>query len=197
MKRTASVLMILLVLPLLTGGDRESSADYPVGKWAGVPRVVAVGDVHGAYGKLVTLLTSSKLIDESHSWIGGEDHLVIVGDFLDRQPGDRQIVEMLMRLQQESVAAGGRVHALLGNHEVMNLVRDMRFVNSYAAWADDETPAMRRAAKREFLVRQPVRGPRPRAEKFEERFPRGYFVRPAEFLPRRPCSSFSFFLPLA
>ena len=34
-------------------------------------RVVAVGDVHGAFPELVTILQRASLIDENRQWIGG------------------------------------------------------------------------------------------------------------------------------
>ena len=45
-----------------------------------------------------------------------------------------------MKLEQQAPASGGAVHLLLGNHEVMNLVGDLRYVarGEYAAFADEE-----------------------------------------------------------
>ena len=47
-----------------------------------------------------------------------------------------------MRLEGEAKKAGGRVHALLGNHEVMNVLGDLRYVSreEYKAF---ETPRSR------------------------------------------------------
>ena len=39
-------------------------------RWSGVERVVAVGDVHGAYPELVAVLQECGLIDENRIWIG-------------------------------------------------------------------------------------------------------------------------------
>jgi hypothetical protein len=108
---------------------------------AGVPRVVAVGDVHGAYPELVAVLQLAGIVDEKEHWVGGSAHLVQTGDLLDRG------TELLMRLEGEARSAGGRVHALLGNHEVMNLLGDLRYVNreEYKAW---ETPRSRTTRER-------------------------------------------------
>jgi len=106
--------------------------------WENVDRIIAIGDVHGAYPQLVALLQGANVIDAALRWQGGNTHLVSVGDLLDRGPESRQAMELLMRLQTEAAAAGGRVHVLLGNHELMNLSGDLRDVSDseYAALAD-------------------------------------------------------------
>ncbi len=96
---------------------------------AGVPRVVAVGDVHGAYERFFGILRAAGIIDDEGTWAGGSAHLVQLGDVLDRGRDTRRSLDLLMRLEQEAAKAGGRVHALLGNHEVMNLTGDLRYVN--------------------------------------------------------------------
>lgn len=47
-------------------------------------------------------------------------------------------MNLLMKLETESKAAGGAVHCLIGNHEAMNVYGDLRYVSpgEYAAWAD-------------------------------------------------------------
>jgi hypothetical protein len=103
------------------------------------PRVVAFGDVHGAYDALTTVLVQAGVIDaDDLSWRGGATHLVSLGDLLDRGPDSRKAMDLLRRLQDEARAAGGRVHVVLGNHEIMNLTGDLRYVSAaeYAAFAD-------------------------------------------------------------
>lgn len=94
-----------------------------------VERVVAVGDVHGAYEELQALLADVGLVDAEGRWAGGATHLVSMGDLLGRGDYGRQVMDLLIRLQQEAAAAGGAVHVLLGNHEVMSLVNDLRYVS--------------------------------------------------------------------
>ncbi len=95
----------------------------------GVERVVAVGDVHGAYDELYGLLQDTGLLDAEGHWSGGTTHLVSIGDLLDRGDLGRQVMDLMMRLQEEAAAAGGAVHVLVGNHESMNLVGDLRYVS--------------------------------------------------------------------
>jgi Calcineurin-like phosphoesterase len=83
--------------------------------------IYVVGDVHGDYARLVPLLREAGLIDEGLGWSGGESTLWFVGDFFDRGEDGIAVVDLVMRLQGEAEAAGGRVRALLGNHEPLIL----------------------------------------------------------------------------
>ncbi|MCW8846185.1 MAG: metallophosphoesterase, partial [Gammaproteobacteria bacterium] len=94
-------------------------------RYAGVERLVAVGDAHGAYDRFSRLLLETGIVDENLQWTGGKTHFVDLGDFLDRGPGSRKIMDLLMRLQTQAEKSGGRVHVLLGNHELMNLTGDL------------------------------------------------------------------------
>lgn len=104
--------------------------------WTGVDRIVAVGDVHGDYEQFVKTLRAAEVIDEQNKWIGGKTHLVQTGDVLDRGPDSRQAMDLLINLEVQALKAGGRVHALIGNHEAMVLHRDLRYVHSgeYASY---------------------------------------------------------------
>ncbi|GHF55449.1 hypothetical protein HNQ07_003356 [Deinococcus metalli] len=80
-----------------------------------------VGDVHGAYDSLRSLLLGAGLIDHDDAWHGGPSHLVFLGDYLDRGPRGMDVVRLVRRLEGQAPATGGRVTALIGNHEVMFL----------------------------------------------------------------------------
>ena len=92
------------------------------------PRIIAIGDVHGAADSFAAMLRKAGLIDEQRRWVGGNAVLVQTGDMSDRGTGMREALDLLMSLERQAAAAGGRVHALLGNHEVMNLVGETRDV---------------------------------------------------------------------
>ena len=64
-------------------------------------RVVAFGDVHGAYDDWTALLIELGVIDKSLNWSGGNTHLVSLGDLIDRGPGSRASTRL-----RESVAGG-------------------------------------------------------------------------------------------
>ena len=110
-------------------------------RFEGVGRVVAMSDPHGAYDSMAKTLSHAGLLDGEGNWSGGDTHLVITGDLLDRGADSRRIMDLVMQLENQASDAGGRVHLTLGNHEVMNLVGDLRYVapGEYAAFAAEET----------------------------------------------------------
>ncbi|MGH9603746.1 MAG: metallophosphoesterase, partial [Terriglobales bacterium] len=117
-------------------------------------RIVAVGDVHGDFDALLGILRTAGVVDENLQWIGGKTILVQTGDVLDRGPRSRSVMDLLMMLEKQAPKSGGRVMALLGNHEVMNIMGDLRYVTSqeYAAFADAKSEERRRAAYQDYLA---------------------------------------------
>jgi len=129
-------------------------------RWDGVERVVAIGDLEGDYEKFVDMLRTAGLIDARGNWSGGRAHLVQLGDIPDRGPNSRMIMDHLMRLEPQARRAGGYVHALIGNHEAMNVEGDLRYVHlgEYAAFADRGSARRRAqyyAATQDALRRSP------------------------------------------
>ncbi len=133
------------------------------------PRVVAIGDVHGAYDNFVKVLQMTGLVDEDAHWIGGRAHLVQTGDLLDRGTRTREVLDLMMRLEKEAKKAGGRVHALLGNHEVMNMMGDLRYVVTaeYEAFKTWRSDALRKRAFDRVVSRERSQA-RSRGEEFDE-----------------------------
>ena len=91
-------------------------------------RIVAIGDIHGDIDALNGILKNAGVIDTGGRWIASDATLVQVGDFTDRGPSVRAVMDLLMDLERQATAAGGRVVVLLGNHEVMNLTGDGRYI---------------------------------------------------------------------
>jgi len=102
------------------------------------PRIVAVGDVHGDLAGFKKILVEAGVIDGTGAWVGGDTVLVQIGDLIDRGPSMRGTLDFVMALEQDAAKHGGRVVALLGNHEVLNLTGDLRYVTpaNYAEFAD-------------------------------------------------------------
>ena len=98
-------------------------------EWSGVERIVAIGDIHGDYDSVVDVLREAEIINRRRNWIGGETHLVQVGDVPDRGPDTHRIIELLQKLERQAEEDGGKVHALIGNHEAMNMLGDLRYVH--------------------------------------------------------------------
>ena len=149
--------------------------------------MVAIGDIHGHESQMIELLGGLALIDGELDWTGGADHLVLMGDLVDRGSGDRAVLDLARKLQMQAEEVGGRVHVVLGNHEVMNLSGNFDYVTaeSFAAFADEETREERRRALRAFRRSLSTRG-LGRAElvaAFDDRFPPGYFGWSRAFAP--------------
>lgn len=110
------------------------------------PRIVAVGDLHGDWAAWRAIATAAGLIDAKGRWTGGKTILVQTGDVPDRGPDTLKIIDDLMRLQKEARAAGGQVVAMVGNHESMMMIGDLRYVDpgEYAAFATKKSADVRR-----------------------------------------------------
>jgi len=108
-------------------------------------RIVAVGDVHGAYEPFVALLREAGIVDRNRRWAGGRAALVQLGDVLDRGPDSKKVLDLLKSLETEAARAGGAVHALVGNHEVMRLVGDLRYISAkeYSAFVSPDARDLR------------------------------------------------------
>jgi hypothetical protein len=116
-------------------------------------RVVAIGDIHGEYEGLVSILRETGLIDEQNQWTGGSAILVQTGDMVDRGPGVRKVLDLLMDLEQQAPSHGGKVRVLMGNHESMNLLGDFQDVTPeiYASFAAENSDKLRQAAWKEWV----------------------------------------------
>lgn len=86
-------------------------------------RLIAVGDLNGAYDVLVDILQATALVNRKLEWTGGHDEFVQMGDLFNRGGGAVRALRLLLRLQRQAQRAGGRVTVLLGNHEVMTALR--------------------------------------------------------------------------
>ncbi len=99
---------------------------YPA-LWEMPEKMLVLSDVEGEYDSLLRFLKANDVVDDEGHWSFGKGHLVGVGDMVDR--GD-QVTETLLlfyRLSIEAEAAGGHLHFILGNHEVMFMGGDIRY----------------------------------------------------------------------
>jgi hypothetical protein len=128
--------LLLLAIALCAACDRPSSSRAradAVGARAAfhlpaVERIVAVGDLHGDLGATRAALRLAGALGGDDHWAGGRLVVVQTGDQLDRGDDEPQILDLLERLSREAGAAGGALHVLNGNHEVMNVEGDFRYV---------------------------------------------------------------------
>jgi hypothetical protein len=114
-------------------------------EWTGIDRVVAIGDVHGAYDRFVEILKVASVLDAGGHWAGGSTNVVQLGDLVDRGDDSRKALDLVRRLEREAQAAGGRVHVLLGNHEAARMLGDLRLTapGEYAAFVTPDSASIR------------------------------------------------------
>ncbi|MCA0931155.1 metallophosphoesterase [Lutimonas saemankumensis] len=124
-------------LILKFGGEKDGMHEVVLKKpetdlktvYKNVNSIYVVGDVHGRYPQLITLLQKSKVIDMDLNWIAGEAHLVFLGDLFDRGSQVTKVLWFIYRLEDQAKSAGGKVHLVLGNHEIMTMTKDLRYLN--------------------------------------------------------------------
>lgn len=134
----ALVLSYAAAVAFSAAGAAKSSCEFDA-----VERVVAVGDVHGAYDRYLEILRVAGIVDAGGRWAGGRTHFVQVGDIVDRGNDSRKALDFLKRLEHDAPA--GQVHILLGNHEVARMLGDLRLTTAgeYAAFADRDSENLR------------------------------------------------------
>jgi len=118
-----------IFLCLLFLGTGIIAAEKIQDEWNDVSRIVAIGDIHGDYDNYVDVLREAGLINRRGNWTGEETHLVQVGDIPDRGPDTARIIAHLQKLEKQASRDGGMVHVLIGNHEFMNVIGDLRYVH--------------------------------------------------------------------
>tara|TARA_Y100001958_G_scaffold115570_1_gene82710 strand:+ start:1001 stop:2509 length:1509 start_codon:yes stop_codon:yes gene_type:complete len=128
-----------------------------IGMYPPVKKLIAIGDLHGDLKATLSVLklaevipqtTTIETINNAH-WCGGDTWVIQLGDQIDRcRPDDWEkncikdfsdvyedegnnmtIIRLLLRLDDEARQCGGRVLGLLGNHEIMNVDKDFRYVS--------------------------------------------------------------------
>ncbi|RAK62666.1 metallophosphoesterase [Hymenobacter edaphi] len=90
-------------------------------------RLLAVSDIEGNFDGFVSLLRRQGVVDAGFNWSFGRGHLVLNGDFVDRGGYVTPVLWLIYRLEAQAAQAGGQVHYVLGNHEVMMLYGDQSY----------------------------------------------------------------------
>lgn len=169
---------------VLTASDESpASNDSPIFSFETKSPIYVVGDVHGAYSSIVTTLRTISLIDDNNQWTGGTAHFVSLGDLMDRGPSSRKVMDLYMALQTQAIEAGGKFHVVLGNHEVMNLAGDLRYLSEkeMAEFATDETPEQREQAYERYINWKNLKDAPVILAEFDKQYPMGYFARQQAF----------------
>ena len=111
--------------PLFLDAPRRASTTFPA-----ADSLYVVGDTHGDFDALVTGLRRAGLIDERLHWTGRRKQLVFAGDLTDRGPDVNRLLWFVYQLERDAARQGGRVHVVLGNHELMVMLGDLRYVHA-------------------------------------------------------------------
>ncbi len=106
----------------LKGNLQNEKSEFPL-----VKKILLLSDIEGNFTAFRKLLQAGSVIDENFNWTFGEGHLVLAGDFFDRGQQVTEVLWFIYYLEEKAKAAGGYVHFILGNHEIMNLVGDLRY----------------------------------------------------------------------
>ena len=86
------------------------------------PRRFAIGDIHGCYRTFRTMVEEILRVNKN-------DRLYLLGDYIDRGPSSRQVLDYILRLQE----TGYMVKPVLGNHEYM-LLRSLEEEEDFRLW---------------------------------------------------------------
>jgi hypothetical protein len=92
-------------------------------------QVIGVGDIHGAYDRLVALLLKAGLVRKApdqpggYAWTGGNRVVVSVGDVINKGDRGLDVIDLIRSLEPQAEAAGGAVIVTLGNNEAEFLAK--------------------------------------------------------------------------
>ena len=91
-------------------------------------KLIAISDIEGEFEAFKQFLIANGVMNAKYQWKYGKGHLVTVGDFFDRGLWVTQTLWLIYHLEQQAEKAGGKVHFILGNHDLMNMNNDFRYV---------------------------------------------------------------------
>lgn len=121
--------------------------------------VVVLGDIHGDFDNMIAMLRNNDIIDSRNRWRNTWDKVISVGDLIGRGHQDRRVLEFVFEQQQ---ARPGQWIQLLGNHEIMQLRNDWRYVvdgpttENWATLADRQRALRRGSRLGDWLRSLPV-----------------------------------------
>ena len=92
-------------------------------------KMFVVSDIEGNFHSFVNLLLKNGVVDRQFKWRFGDGHLIIVGDCFDRGEQVAECLWLIYALEERALIEGGYVHFILGNHEIMNMNGDWRYVH--------------------------------------------------------------------
>lgn len=97
--------------------------------WKQPKEMFVMSDIEGEFDAFRNLLLANKIIDDKYEWIFGKGHLVICGDLFDRGKDVPAALWLIYKLEEAAKAKGGYVHTILGNHDIMNLANNLKYLD--------------------------------------------------------------------
>jgi hypothetical protein len=107
----------------------KSDLDNELSEYPSPKKTFVVSDIEGNFTAFCKLLIKGKVIDRHLKWTFEDNHLVIVGDCFDRGEQVTECLWLIYSLEEKARQKGGYVHFILGNHEIMNMNGDWRYVH--------------------------------------------------------------------
>ncbi|MFB6454565.1 metallophosphoesterase [Chitinophaga sp. Hz27] len=108
----------------------KSKITIPDNTTAAPEKLFILSDIEGEFDAGRKLLIAGGIIDDKYNWTFGKGHLVIAGDLFDRGTKVLPWIWLLYTLEDKATAAGGQVHVILGNHDVMQMAGDFRYTDA-------------------------------------------------------------------
>lgn len=154
LRRANAPLLYILLCALL--GITACATAEPVETQAVVnatpPIIYVLGDLHGDLKAAQEAMALTGATNAAGAWVGRDLTVVQTGDLIDRGPEDRQVLDWLAQLEAQAPALNSTLHLLNGNHELMNVVGDFRYIHpdSMSAFSDLGDTAVQGRAKAFF-----------------------------------------------
>lgn len=98
-----------------------------------VPRLIAIGDLHGDVEAAQNAFEVAGLVDKHGNWCGKETVCVQIGDLLDRGHDEIKLLHWMEHVASDAERHGGKVIILNGNHEYMNVQGGYRYASQKGA----------------------------------------------------------------
>lgn len=160
-------------------------------------RLIAVGDIHGDLEKCKESLRLAGLIDAAGNWSGGSSTVVQVGDVLDRGGEEIKTLYFLEMLKRQAEKSGGKVITMNGNHEIMNIDGDFRYItpeslkefSDWAFWYRVGNSMKNLCSGLVNLAKDPFRGLPSEFKGIRKEFHDGIRARIAALRPEGPIST--------
>lgn len=108
----------------------KTKIEDPKGVYEDPEKLIAISDIEGNFNGFVSFLLANKVIDKNFNWSFNNGHLVLLGDFVDRGDNVIPVLWLIYKLEDEAIKTNGKVHFILGNHEIMNIQGNLDYAHN-------------------------------------------------------------------